>query len=63
MSKEFKLKFNNGEETLADQFEATYGSRRGTILKEYIRSLLTGGVNPQNRKTNTKTDPQSWNQS
>ena len=46
MSKEFKLKFNNGEETLADQFEATYGSRRGTILKEYIRSLLTGGVNP-----------------
>lgn len=46
MSKDFKLRFNNGEETLADQFEATYGSRRGAILKEYIRSLLTGGVNP-----------------
>lgn len=46
MSKEFKLKFNNGEETLADQFEATFGSQRGTILKNYIRSLLNGGTKP-----------------
>jgi hypothetical protein len=46
MSKEFKLKFNNGEETLADQFEATFGSQRGTILKDYIRSLLNGGTKP-----------------